>query len=65
MKVQLEELARAGQAMRKAQNAYFKGGDKGRSDRLAEAKQAERHFDALVKAVLDPEAPGLFDQEGG
>jgi hypothetical protein len=61
--ITLLHLAEAGRAMREAQNAYFKGGERGRSDRLALAKQAEHRFDYLIKRVLTPDAPSLFDEE--
>ena len=59
MGVGLRELAEAVREMRTRQRLYFKE----RSiERLEESKRAERHVDDLVKAVLEPQEPGLSDQ---
>lgn len=54
----ISDLARLVESMRKAQNEYFRQRD---NTRLNISKDWERKVDKAVKDVLHPESPGLFD----
>jgi hypothetical protein len=64
--VTLETLARAGHAMRQAQEAYFAGRQTERAkELLIQAKRREESFDKLLEAALSqlgitPITSGLF-----